>query len=389
MLRLLGESSTSKPDPARTLRSYAGSVLEGHDETTLVGKRTPSPLPHPSPEPATPIGLDERRLLARKKLRLQRDLLQAAQGGDYLDVSILLGEGVEVDWMEEAQGMTALHLAAQHGHLKIAEMLLEAGADIEARSDAFGNEWIVRTEKGRTPLIWAATGRGNPRMQERMCRLLLEKGADVNARSVSYRTALQEAAMSVRNPGVDPRSTFELLIKNGAYVNAFDAKGWTALTECGLWGQKELGELLLAHGAHVDAEPSPNDPAARSNPCLTTDEHIPSPLVKCGEWSWNEELISLLLEKGASPHTLDEKENTLRQLAEKANRENVIRMLSSIGLYAKHPQGVTKEEEEGLPRSLSGRSSSFADLEFPLHAASDADLSLPTSVIAPPRRPSW
>lgn len=333
MLRLLGQSTTSKPDPAGTLRSYAESVLEAHDETTLIGKRTPSPIPPPSPDPAA-IGLDERRLLARKKLRLQRDLLQAAQGGDYLDVSILLGEGVEVDWMEETQGMTALHLAAQHGHLKIAEMLLEAGADIEAKSDAFGNDWIVRTEKGRTPLIWAATGRGNPRMQERMCRLLLSKGADVNARNLSYRTSLQEAAMSVRNPGVDARSTFELLLKNGAHVNAFDVKGWTALTECGLWGQKGLGELLLANGADVDATPRPDDPAAETNPSLPTDEHIPSPLVKCGEWSWSEDLISLLLEKGAFPHTLDERGKSLRQLAEEANRENVIQMLSSLDPYA-------------------------------------------------------
>ena len=58
------------------------------------------------------------------------------------------------------------------------------GADLEARSDAFGDEWITRTEKGRTPLLWAAAGRHCPRTQDRMCKLLLERGADVNARCV-------------------------------------------------------------------------------------------------------------------------------------------------------------------------------------------------------------
>ena len=302
-------------DPARTLRTYAKSILEGQEdrERTLVDERKPSPLASSNDEPPSPLRLDERRLLVKKKLRLQRDLLQAARVGDDLEVSLLLGEGAETDWTEENGGMTALHIAAQYGHIRSAERLLEAGADIEARSDAFGDDWTVRTEKDRTPLIWAATGRDCLRMQERMCRFLLDKGANVNARNVSGRTPLQEAAMSVRY-NIDPRATLETLIKCGALVNAYDMEGWTALTEGAFYGQKGMVELLLANGAQVDGKPGKDDPAIDTNPDLK-GKHCETPLVVCAHWSWNEELICLLLDKGGDMESKNGKGKTIAELA--------------------------------------------------------------------------
>ena len=280
-------------------------------------------------DPPSPLPLDERRLLARKKLRLQRELLQAARGGDYHDVSLLLGEGAETEWTEENEGITALHFAARYGHIRVANLLLEAGADIEARSDAFGDEWVVRSEKGRTPLIWAAAGRDCPRLQERMCRFLLDKGGDVNARNDSGRTALQEAAMSVHHHGIDPRPTMELLLKRGAHINAYDKYHWTALTECGFSGKKEVAELLLAHGAQVDSRPGEDDPSADSNPGLR-GEPYETPLVVCGEWSWNEELILLLLDNGADIESKNKNGKTMKDLASEAKRGIVLDKLHRV-----------------------------------------------------------
>ena len=311
-------------DPARTLRTYAKSILEAQEdrERTLVDERKPSPFASSNDDPPSPLRLDERRLLVKKKLRLQRDLLQAARVGDDLEVSLLLGEGAETDWTEENGGMTALHIAAQYGHIRSAERLLEAGADIEARSDAFGDDWTVRTEKDRTPLIWAATGRDCLRMQERMCRFLLDKGANVNARNVSGRTPLQEAAMSVRY-NIDPRATLETLIKCGALVNAYDMEGWTALTEGAFYGQKGMVELLLANGAQVDGKPGKDDPAIDTNPDLK-GKHCETPLVVCAHWSWNEELICLLLDKGADMESKNGKGKTIAELAADAKRGIVL-----------------------------------------------------------------
>lgn len=164
---------------------------------TLASQRSHSPVPSVSTDlDSTPLPGDDRRKVANRKRRLQRDLLQAAPRGDYYDISILLSEGVDMDWTEQNEGKTALHFAAQYGHLRAVERLLEARADIEARSDAFGDDLVNRTEMGRTPLLWAAAGRDCHCTQERMCSLLLEKGADPNARYVmigeeSFRNVLR------------------------------------------------------------------------------------------------------------------------------------------------------------------------------------------------------
>ncbi|KAL8976312.1 MAG: hypothetical protein Q9205_007651 [Flavoplaca limonia] len=332
VLRVLGSPSK---DPAITLRTYAQSILEtpkGKDhideERTINVRRTPSPIPSSTSDPNSPLPLDERRLLAKKKQRLQRELLQAARNGDDLDVFTLLAEGVETEWTEETEGKTALTIAAQYGHLRVAEELLKAGADIEAQCDAFGDHWVVCTEKGRTPLIWAASARDCPHMQERMCRLLLDKGADVNARNSHARTALQEAAMSVRFNKIDPRGTMELLLQRGAHVNAYDKGSWTALTECAFYGMKEAAELLLAHGAHVDGKPGEDDPASGNNPDLEVLHQ--SPLIVCARQSWNEELICLLLDKGADVRCKNTDGNTMQELANAAKRAVVLDALARL-----------------------------------------------------------
>ena len=333
VLRGLGDRHS---DPARTLRTYAKSILEDQEgqQRPLVDERKTSSLAGSSDGPISPLPLDERRRLAKEKRRLQRELLQSARRGEELDVSLLLAEGAETEWTEGNEGMTALHLAAKYGHIRVAEILLEAGADIEARSDAFGNEWVVRTEKDRTPLIWAAAGRDCPRTQERMCRFLLDKGANVNARNVSARTPLQEAAMSVRYPNTDPHATMETLINCGAQVNAYDMEGWTALTECAFHGRMQLAELLLANGAQVDAKPGIGDPAIDSNPDLRW-RHCDTPLVACAGWSWNEELIYLLLDKGADTESKNGQGKTMAELASDANRGMVLKKLAKMG---KSPQ---------------------------------------------------
>ncbi len=66
-----------------------------------------------------------------------RELLVAARNGDLATVKRLLAAGTPVD-SPGAYGTTALSLAAQHGRIEVLRLLLEKGADPDAREGFFG-----------------------------------------------------------------------------------------------------------------------------------------------------------------------------------------------------------------------------------------------------------
>jgi ankyrin repeat protein len=88
-------------------------------------------------------------------------LFTATEEDDLTRVEALLDAGASVDVKLEVFGWTSLHLAARNGSTKIVKALLEAGADINAK-----------TKKGQTPLFMAETNK-----QDEVIALLKEKGA--------------------------------------------------------------------------------------------------------------------------------------------------------------------------------------------------------------------
>lgn len=80
-------------------------------------------------------------------------------------------------------GWTPLHLASFFGHLDTARLLIDRGADVNARSRS------ERFAKANTPLHAAAANR-----QTEVASLLIERGAEVNARDGSGHTPLALAA---------------------------------------------------------------------------------------------------------------------------------------------------------------------------------------------------
>src|SRR5687767_3804407 len=141
-------------------------------------------------------------------------------------VKVLLSHGATVDTIENWRGQTPLMWAAAEGHAHTMRLLIEAGADVNARSSIIAWE-RQRTEEprdkwlppgGLTPLLYAAR---DGKLES--AKVLLSAGADVNIVDPDLHTAL---ILSLVNGHFDVAGA---LIQAGADVNMEDKVGQTAL----------------------------------------------------------------------------------------------------------------------------------------------------------------
>ena len=109
----------------------------------------------------------------------------------------------------QSQEVTPLNIAASGNDLKKVSLLLEKGAELEARDI-----------DGWTPLMVAAGKSSTPEIVQ----LLLEKGAELNARSTAGGTPLMFAARNSSTPEI-----VQLLLEKGADALAKDKEGKKAI----------------------------------------------------------------------------------------------------------------------------------------------------------------
>ncbi len=124
-------------------------------------------------------------------------LVEVVKRADVNGVRFLLSQHVDAN-VSEADGSTALHVAAQRDNLEIANLLIAAGANVKAA-----------TRYNITPLALACTN-GNAAMIESF----LKAGADPNSASEHGQTALMTAALTGKVDAV------KVLLRHGAEVNA-------------------------------------------------------------------------------------------------------------------------------------------------------------------------
>ena len=162
-------------------------------------------------------------------------LQKAASQGDLKTLATLLANGTEVEAAPD-NGFTALASAAASAQTEAVHLLIERGADVNARGGV-----------GRHVLLlaaWVEAERGD----RGVVHALLDAGADVNLTSSWGETALQGAA-SFPN-GLE---TVRLLLARGADVNVANRYGWTAVMQAALLGQADVIHVLLAHRPDLTA----------------------------------------------------------------------------------------------------------------------------------------
>jgi len=180
--------------------------------------------------PAVLDGSEAREILTR--LRLKYDsatFFQCINTPDVPAVKLFLSAGADPnDRLMEFGHQTALIAAVFNGDLDLVRLLVQAGAEVNARD---GDE--------STALIKAANiGKGD------IARYLLEQGADPMLRTKLRSNALQGAA------GKGDIDLAKALMAKGLDVNAADLMGNTPLMSAVSHGQEEMVAFLLSKGAN-------------------------------------------------------------------------------------------------------------------------------------------
>ncbi len=155
----------------------------------------------------------------------------ASWRNDITTVRAHIAAGTDVDTVDDWTGKTALHYAAEYGHLEIAELLLASGAAVDRRDD-----------DQTTPLHFAAIGGF-----EEVVVLLLANGAEVNASDKAKERPMDGAVffghMNVANVLKDHFILKEFTLKPNYFsleVTAFKPGHYGFLRKKKLFGPREL-----------------------------------------------------------------------------------------------------------------------------------------------------
>ncbi len=203
------------------------------------------------------------------------DLLEAVKRGDAARVSAMIAARPDLTRAAGEHAKTGLHWAAELDRVEVAHVLLDAGADIEAR-----------TSWGASPLDWAAT-MGAARVAE----LLLARGASGLTLITAAALGKQQQVEAIVESGADlaphrrwgappapdgawpadsahllgdvlsdalyaaarngHQRTVEYLLARGASIDAKGVFGATALHWAAFNGHAGTVELLISRGANV------------------------------------------------------------------------------------------------------------------------------------------
>lgn len=162
---------------------------------------------------------------------------------DLQAVKKVIARGIDVNAPDPGLGRTALHFAARHDSVELIQILLDAGADVNA-----SNNW------GDTPLHIAAAEIKSPSVVLK----LIEAGADVNAKSSLGYTPLHSTAgsfvPSFTSCCPNQLEILQALIAAGADVNARSWDGETPLHEAAFHAEDPLIIVALVEaGAEIEA----------------------------------------------------------------------------------------------------------------------------------------
>ncbi|KAF6232153.1 hypothetical protein HO173_009536 [Letharia columbiana] len=227
-------------------------------------------------------------------------LMMAASKGRTDVVRFLLDQGADIDAASTNRdfGSTAVAQALYGDHTATAKALLERGADANARYNRYSEG----------TLLHAVARNSNWQSQIPNMDLLLENGADLEAKDSNGQTLL---AVRVQYENLE---TVQYLLERGADLEAKDRRGQTPLSVAVQKGTRETVNLLLEEGADLE----------------TKDNHAQTPLMVAVQ-KGSPQTVNLLLEEGANLEARDNNGHTPLVMAVRSGRFENVELLLERG----------------------------------------------------------
>jgi ankyrin repeat protein len=193
--------------------------------------------------------------------------------------------------------------------------LIQTGATAEIASAVEADPALVeaRDPQGVSALLWSVYA-GQPKVRDYLLALLAARGILLDL--------FEAAAVG------DVLRIEDILTADPGAAHAFTGDGWTALHLGAGFGSPEAADLLLQHGAQVDA--------------ISRNAQRNQPLHAAVALSRNAETVRLLLAHGADPNATQVGGFTPLFSAATANRRDLAAMLIESGARAHHRSDVEK-----------------------------------------------
>ncbi len=285
---------------------------------------------HSSKEGTHKLDDDSEVVFHRNMLEMAVNLNVLSDTGPHIEnvplVKALLDAGARVDGTTSNRHITPLMTAVFYNDLATVKLLLAHGAnplakdgdgglpihyskcnlEIEKLLVANGNDVNALENDGKTPLMWALYGGGNMVI----IRFLISHGAHVNARSKDGYSALLWATQ------LDKSRATQLFIAHGAAINVHGIYGTTPLINAAR-GSVENVELLLRHGANIEAVDDDGDTALISSPHRLNGT--------CPE------IVKILMQHGADVNHHNKAGETPLSIAQKLRYTTIVKLLKAAG----------------------------------------------------------
>jgi ankyrin repeat protein len=246
-------------------------------------------------------------------------LAEAVSNGNREIVNVLLMAGANVNARTRG-GRTALMFVSDKTSVELVRDLLTYGANVNARDDFGDNATIVAAEASTVAVlkelinagakidVTNSSGQsalfGAARHNVEAIELLIKYGVDPNVRDEDGQTALMATA------SYGEIEVFQKLLDKGAEINLADYEGRTTLMAAAANDDPAIAELLIKLGANIDTQASDGARAALSG---------------------DEEIVQVLLDGGADVKIRNNDGQSPLAIAREREDEGIVKLLKSRG----------------------------------------------------------